>query len=348
MMPIEEAVLLSFLVVSATAVCIMRRMLGSMIIFASFGIVMSLVWILLASPDLAITEAAVGTGISGILFFVVLKRIGIMEEEHRREREEKSQVELKAGPDRRSFYYLYNAFSALFCLCFILVLLMAVSHLPPFGDPANPTNNELTQRYIEQGLEETGAINIVAGVLLDYRAFDTYGESLVLFTAVAAILLLLHNAGPLDAFDAFLLEMEEPRTNVILQTTASVLVAMIMIFGFYVIFFGHLGPGGGFSGGAILGSSLALYASAYGTRRARFFTYAIFRRIIACSLFFYAIAKGYSIFTGANHISSGIALGTPGRLFSAGLILPLNIAVGLIVASTLYVIYILFSREEFH
>ena len=85
-MPIEEAILLSFLVIAAVAVCLMKRLLAAMIIFASFGIVMSLVWILLASPDLAITEAAVGTGISGILFFVVLKRIGIMEEEHQRER----------------------------------------------------------------------------------------------------------------------------------------------------------------------------------------------------------------------------------------------------------------------
>ena len=85
-MSIEEAILLSFLVIAAVAVCLMKRLLAAMIIFASFGIVMSLVWILLASPDLAITEAAVGTGISGILFFVVLKRIGIIEEEHQRER----------------------------------------------------------------------------------------------------------------------------------------------------------------------------------------------------------------------------------------------------------------------
>ena len=89
-MPIEEAILLTFLVVSATAVCVMKRLLSAMIIFASFSAVVSLVWILLAAPDLAITEAAVGTGISGILFFVVLKRIGVMQEEHRREREQKT------------------------------------------------------------------------------------------------------------------------------------------------------------------------------------------------------------------------------------------------------------------
>ena len=95
MMPIEEAILLSFLVISAIAVCIMKRLLAAMIIFASFSVVTSLVWILLASPDLAITEAAVGTGIAGILFFIILKRIGVMEEEHQRERRWKNNNERK-------------------------------------------------------------------------------------------------------------------------------------------------------------------------------------------------------------------------------------------------------------
>ena len=89
MMPIEETILLSFLVVAALAVCVMKRLLAAMILFASFSVVMSLIWILLASPDLAITEAAVGTGIAGILFFVVLKRIGVIEKEHQREHHQK-------------------------------------------------------------------------------------------------------------------------------------------------------------------------------------------------------------------------------------------------------------------
>ena len=62
------------------------------------------------------------------------------------------------------------------------------------------------------------------------------------------------------------------------------------------------------------------------------------------SLLFYAVAKSYSFFTGANHIESLIPLGTPGSIFSAGLIMPLNIAVGLVVACTVYGIYALFAR----
>jgi len=86
MTPIE-AILLTFLVIAAVAVCTTRHLLSSVIIFASYGVVMSVLWIMLAAPDLAITEAAVGTGISGVLFFVVIKRIRVIEKEHREEEE---------------------------------------------------------------------------------------------------------------------------------------------------------------------------------------------------------------------------------------------------------------------
>ena len=82
-----EVLLLVFLVAAAIAACTMRHILGSVIVFIAYGLVMSLVWLLLQSPDLAITEAAVGAGISSILFFVVLKHIRVMEAEHAEEHE---------------------------------------------------------------------------------------------------------------------------------------------------------------------------------------------------------------------------------------------------------------------
>ena len=81
MTPIE-IILLTFLVVAAIAACSTKHLLAAVIIFSSYGIVMSILWILLASPDLAITEAAVGVGITNILFFAVLKRIRVMERGH--------------------------------------------------------------------------------------------------------------------------------------------------------------------------------------------------------------------------------------------------------------------------
>ena len=91
-----EILLLFFLVLAAITACTMKHLLGSVIVFTSYGLVMSLVWVLLQAPDLAITEAAVGAGISGILFFVVLKRIRVMEaehaDEHRREEAQRKNV----------------------------------------------------------------------------------------------------------------------------------------------------------------------------------------------------------------------------------------------------------------
>jgi len=82
-----EILLLTFMIVAALAICITKQLLASIIIFTSYSIVMSTLWIMLAAPDLALTEAAVGTGISSLLFFVVLRRINVMEDEHREEKE---------------------------------------------------------------------------------------------------------------------------------------------------------------------------------------------------------------------------------------------------------------------
>lgn len=218
--------------------------------------------------------------------------------------------------------------------------------LPPFGDPGNPSNNEVPSRYIEQGPAETGAVNIVAAMILEYRGFDTFGESCVLFVAVCAVLALLRNEER-DAFDELLHDMEESTHDVILKGVSRVVAPMIAAFGAYVIVNGHLSPGGGFSGGAILGSSMMLYAFSFGTREARrILSYDNCRRVMTAALLLYALIKGYSMFMGANGYSTGVSPGAPGRIFSAGLILPLNIAVGLIVACTMYILCILFSKGE--
>ena len=80
-MLIFEYILLAFLVICAIAVSFSRNLLNSILIFMSYSLVMSIIWILLESPDLAITEAAVGAGVTSLLFFVTLKKIHAMQEE---------------------------------------------------------------------------------------------------------------------------------------------------------------------------------------------------------------------------------------------------------------------------
>ena len=250
--------------------------------------------------------------------------------------------------------WFYRITAVVICLGIIWMLLQTAAFLPPFGNPGNPANNEVSRRYIEQGMQETGAVNIVAGMILDYRAFDTLGESNVLFIAACSVLILLRISSEKHGGDAVAqLEAEaddrmyEPKNDLILQRIASFLVPLILLFGVYIIMNGHISPGGGFSGGAVMGAGLILYLNAFGFKKTeRFFTFKTFKVVSLCALSFYAFSKAYSFFTGANHLSSFITPGTPGRLFSAGLIPYLNIAVGLVVCCTMYAFYTLFRKGD--
>jgi len=339
-----EVILLGFLVIAAIGACTLRPLMGSIIVFSSYCVVKSIVWILLAAPDLSITDAAVGTGISSILYFLVLKQVLVVRKEHQELEEHRSRARPKTHAG--VFRYIYNTVAVTVGISITGVLVYTASVLPPFGDPSNPTNNEVPRKFIEEGIQDTGALNVVASMLFDYRAFDTLGEACVLIAAVCAVLILLRYDGPLHTFHAFVREFEKPRQDIILKYVAFLLVGMIMIFGFYVILNGHLTPGGGFSGGAILGASLVLYVSVFGTTNSfKFLNYKTCGRILSISLLFYIVVKGYSFFSGANNIKIDIPLGTPGAMFSAGLIMPLNTAVGLIVACSMYMIFILFGKD---
>lgn len=245
----------------------------------------------------------------------------------------------------RVFKGLYVAAGCLIAACIIATLLLTVSYLPPYGEAGNPVNNEVTERYIEKGMEETGAVNIVAGVILDYRAFDTFGESCVLFVAACSVMMLMKKDKKGKKEEN--LQNYNPKRDPVIKQLAMVLVPFNLMLGIYVVLNGHLSPGGGFSGGAIMGASLILFSSAYGYRRVRpIFTEKLIKIVTFVSLTFYAVAKGYSFFTGANHLHSIINPGTPGRIMSAGIILPLNIAVGFVVTMTMYSFYALFTKEE--
>ncbi len=74
-------ILLGFLIVCALSVCLNKNLLTSIVIFMSYSVIMCIIWIVLESPDLAITEAAVGAGVTSVLFFITLKKIHAMKEE---------------------------------------------------------------------------------------------------------------------------------------------------------------------------------------------------------------------------------------------------------------------------
>ncbi len=262
---------------------------------------------------------------------------------------DQSRFEEGVAKEIGAFQIISRIFFVLMALFMVIVLLYTVSFLPAFGDPNSPVNNEVSQRYIEQGLEETGAVNIVAGMILDYRAFDTFGESCVLFVALCCVTILLRadkkNEIRLRVREEHEMLEYEPQEDNILQQAAKILVPLIVIFGIYVVLNGHISPGGGFSGGAIIGTGLILHLTAFGVGRTRrFMNERVIKTLTVCALTFYCFAKSYSFYTGANHLESIITTGTPGAILSAGLIVYLNICVGIVVACTMYSFYILFRR----
>lgn len=87
-MKLFEIILLACLIGCAVAVAFSKDLLTSIVIFMSYSLVMCVIWVLLQSPDLAITEAAVGAGVTSILFFITLKKIKAIRKEDRDEQAE--------------------------------------------------------------------------------------------------------------------------------------------------------------------------------------------------------------------------------------------------------------------
>lgn len=292
---------------------------------------------------------------------------------------------------------IYRILALVMVVLLFVMLFVMVLDMPAVGYKMNPDNNEVAKRYIESGLEETGAVNIVSGMILDYRAFDTFGESNVLFVATICVTIMLRLDGGSEKDDksgkddasgddgkddedekidyedgiksvkrrtgrevsrarrveklkkhsisAIDSSMLEPMHDTILQKCSKIIIPVILVFGVYIVLNGHISPGGGFSGGAVLGAGFILYLSAYGFEKTeRFMNATVIKWVTFCSLLVYCLAKSYSFFTGANGLESGIPLGTPGAILSSGLILVLNICVGMVVACTMYSFYALVRR----
>lgn len=92
-MTILQCILMGFLIVCAISVSFSKNLLNSILIYMSYSLVMAILWVCLESPDLAITEAAVGAGVTSVLFFVTLKKIQAIRIEKAEQKEEAGQSE---------------------------------------------------------------------------------------------------------------------------------------------------------------------------------------------------------------------------------------------------------------
>lgn len=150
-------------------------LLSSVIAVGAVGLGLSMVFLILKAPDLAITQLVVE-----ILCLIILIRATIK----------------KDLPLIRDGRWFFNTVSTLlFIACFLLFAYFALKELPQFGQPIM----RVAKDYIEQGLKKTGAANIVAAIILDFRGYDTLGEATILFTAVMGVLAVMRKIGRINA-----------------------------------------------------------------------------------------------------------------------------------------------------
>lgn len=166
---VANFVVLAMLVVTAIAVVRSRSLLNATIFLSIFSMLMAMEYLILAAPDVAITEAAVGAGISTILLLLGLFLVGDKEK--------------KTSGGKLLPFILIVAVGGL--------LIYATGGMPIFGAWDSPAQSHIATYYIENSPAETGILNVVTGVLASYRGYDTFGETVVIFTAGIAVLMLL-------------------------------------------------------------------------------------------------------------------------------------------------------------
>ncbi len=216
---------------------------------------------------------------------------------------------------------------ALFGLVFARLTVHHVERqsLPPLG-----------KRYVELVPQELGAPNVITGILLTYRAFDTLGEVAVLFMVAAGVGLVLGRRERRS--ETPLREAPQPprQASEIVRTGAQILVPLIAIFAAYIIMNGHLSAGGGFQGGAVVASSAILLLLA--DPRQRFEQQFLSNTELAAGVLFVLVGVAGLIFASGFLDNRVLPLGQFGAFFSAGAIPLLSVLLGAKVGCELSVI----------
>jgi multicomponent Na+:H+ antiporter subunit B len=157
------------LVAVALVVALLRDALAATVVFAAYSLAMAMLWVTLQAPDVALTEAAVGAGVTTSLFLVALAETG---------------RPVGATTSTRRV----NPTSAVAALAVAAVVVATVPALPAVGDGSSPPFRRVVPYYLDQSVPQFGVENVVTAILAGYRGFDTFGEVTVVFAAGVAVL----------------------------------------------------------------------------------------------------------------------------------------------------------------
>lgn len=170
---LATTILLVLLVLTAAGAILIRDLIGAVLVLGSYGFVLAITWALIGAADVAFMEAVVGAGLSTVFFIITLFHTGT----HTDDIEQQNP---------------YPSWQGILGLCLLGgVLLSTATDLPSLGAPNSPPNIHISPTYLMQSLIDTNTPNVVASVLMDYRALDTLFETAMIFSAGIAAALLL-------------------------------------------------------------------------------------------------------------------------------------------------------------
>ncbi|RLQ22263.1 DUF4040 domain-containing protein [Seongchinamella sediminis] len=228
--------LLSLLVITALAIVKTENLFVAVMLTSIFSLLMAANFFILDAADVALTEAAVGAGITTVIF---LSALALTTEE-----------EKAARVGRRLAFVVVAVLATL--------LIYASFDKPPLGDPDAPVHQHLAPWYLENTPLLMDFPNVVTAVLGSFRGYDTLGEVFVVFAACIGVQFILGIRPPEGSrYDPWASGL---RHHLIPQVVGRLLIPFIVLFGLYVQFHGEYGPGGGFQAGALIASGVILYA----------------------------------------------------------------------------------------
>ncbi|NBR79005.1 MAG: DUF4040 domain-containing protein [Alphaproteobacteria bacterium] len=163
-----NATLIAFLALVAFLALRLHRLFAVIMLSGAFSLTAAVLFVVLDAVDVAFTEAAVGAGISTVLALATLSLVAPEEKAHK-----------------------IAVLPAILALVTGLMLAVAVAELPAFGAADAPIHTHVAPDYIEGSANDIQVPNIVTSVLASYRGYDTFGETVVIFTAAIAVLLII-------------------------------------------------------------------------------------------------------------------------------------------------------------
>lgn len=319
--------LLTLLVITALAIVRTANLFVAVMLLGIFSLLIAINFFLLDAADVALTEAAVGAGISTVLF------LGALALTSERER---------VGTQHRWLSLLVVTSCA-------LVVLYATFDKPLFGDPEAPVHQHVGPWYLEKTPEYIDIPNVVTAVLGSFRGYDTLGEVFVVFTAGIGVLFLL-SARHGRTFRRDTRSFEDSaiglREHVIPRVVGRLLVPFILLFGLYVQFHGEYGPGGGFQAGALIAAAFILHALIEGEERTlEAVPQSWLTALMVGGALLYGTVGLAGIVLGSNFLDYSVLSADPVAGQQLGILL-IEAGVGMTVAAVLLSIFHAFAARE--